>query len=160
MQTQCKEELAINVLPGKQLHGRAGVLLWKNDLDVFLKNCIAHSTRLETQTHTRNACASRIQYVHAQCMPIWIPGSQVPVSWVPSSLVPGSTKYSIPKLHVCGVHLKKTYSGQNVKFCISVKNFAIYLLLTIVLIVELSKLDVVQPLLLPVQFCQYYTVCQ
>ena len=26
----------MNVLPGKQLHGRVGVLLWKNDLQVFL----------------------------------------------------------------------------------------------------------------------------
>ena len=27
----------MNVLPGKYLHGKAGVLLWKNDLDIFLK---------------------------------------------------------------------------------------------------------------------------
>jgi len=45
----------MNVLPGKQLHGRAGVLLWKNDLDIFRKQFYSPFHRLETQTHARNA---------------------------------------------------------------------------------------------------------
>jgi len=35
---------------------------------------------------------SRLPYVHTQCMPIWVPGSQVPRSSGPD---PGSTEYSV-----------------------------------------------------------------
>ena len=57
---------------------------------------------LETQTHARNAHGpgltnrgSRLPYVHAQCMRIWVPGYPVP-----GSPVPGSTEYSVPLLKV------------------------------------------------------------
>ena len=68
--------------------------------DVFRKkNSIPHSMRLETQTHTRNACGPgyslRLPYTYAKCMPIWDPRSRVLVS-----LVPGSTEYSLTHLPI------------------------------------------------------------
>jgi len=72
--------------------------------DIFLKKSMAHFTgpvyipveQLETQTHLRNMClcvglgtyrGSRLQYVHTQCMPIWVPGSSDPVSVGPLNIV-------------------------------------------------------------------------
>jgi len=77
----------MNVLPGKQLHGRAGVLLWRNGFDVFLK-ILADSMRLETQTHTWNTRGPGLlteargyrMYMHsASQFGSLGPGSRVPV---------------------------------------------------------------------------------
>ena len=87
------------------IHGRAGVLLWKNDLDIFQKKILqpiplgqrhrpTHGTRVGLGTHR----GSRLPYVHAQCMPIWVPGSRVLGSSGPRSPGPG---YRVPFCSDC-----------------------------------------------------------
>ena len=45
MQTNCKAELVMSGLPGRQLHSRAGYCYGKMIQRFFVKNSIAHSTR-------------------------------------------------------------------------------------------------------------------
>jgi len=87
MQMQCKEELAMNVLTGKQLCGKAGVPLWKNDLAIFLKEFYSpfHEIR---DTEPRTEAQGYRTYTHSACQFGFLG---------PGSPVPGSTEYSVPK---------------------------------------------------------------
>ena len=66
----------------------AAVLLYRNDIDVFLK-FYSHSMRLETQGPCMECTRAwvthwglRLPYTLAQCMPIWVFGSRVPWSQI------------------------------------------------------------------------------